>query len=205
VVVHISAPGQNAQEDRNSRHDPDLQGLESERFIGLISMADSRGEVSLLLAEMRSGHKDALARLLPLVYNELRRLAGRYMRDERPGHTLQPTALVHEAYAILRRWVTPMKICQIEIENFRGIAHGTVTFPDHRPGPAQVNCLSSKVFSWTIKPVRPLPGSRSKSRGRVIPRVLILIVKPGYKLCKAFRQKFCRIVCSFCLYYRLPN
>ena len=61
-------------------------------------MADSRGEVSLLLAEMRSGHKDALARLLPLVYNELRRLAGRYMRDERPGHTLQPTALVHEAY-----------------------------------------------------------------------------------------------------------
>ncbi len=61
-------------------------------------MAQSRGEVSVLLAEMRSGRKDALARLLPLVYNELRRLAGRYMRDERPNHTLQPTALVHEAY-----------------------------------------------------------------------------------------------------------
>ncbi len=61
-------------------------------------MADAPGEVTLLLAEMRSGRKDALSRLAPLVYNELRRLAGRYMRDERTGHTLQPTALVHEAY-----------------------------------------------------------------------------------------------------------
>jgi len=61
-------------------------------------MADAPGEVTLLLAEMRSGRKDALTRLAPLVYNELRRLAGRYMRDERTGHTLQPTALVHEVY-----------------------------------------------------------------------------------------------------------
>ena len=59
---------------------------------------DSPGEISALLAEMRSGRQDALGRLLPLIYKELRRLAGRYMRDERPGHTLQPTALVHEAY-----------------------------------------------------------------------------------------------------------
>ncbi|SPE33260.1 RNA polymerase, sigma subunit, ECF family [Candidatus Sulfopaludibacter sp. SbA6] len=61
-------------------------------------MADAPGEVTLLLAEMRSGRKDALTRLVPLVYNELRRLAGRYMQDERTGHTLQPTALVHEAF-----------------------------------------------------------------------------------------------------------
>jgi RNA polymerase sigma factor (TIGR02999 family) len=47
---------------------------------------------------MRSGHKGAVEQLLPLVYNELRRLAARYMQQERPGHTLQPTALVHEAY-----------------------------------------------------------------------------------------------------------
>jgi len=52
----------------------------------------------VLLAEMQAGRKDALERLLPLVYNELRRLAGRYMRDERANHTLQPTALVHEAF-----------------------------------------------------------------------------------------------------------
>ena len=61
-------------------------------------MAESSGDVTLLLEQMRSGRKDALERLLPLLYNELRRLAGRYMRDERADHTLQPTALVHEAY-----------------------------------------------------------------------------------------------------------
>jgi RNA polymerase sigma-70 factor, ECF subfamily len=61
-------------------------------------MTESRGEVTVLLGELKLGHKDALERLMPLVYRELRRVAGRCMRDERPGHTLQPTALVHEAF-----------------------------------------------------------------------------------------------------------
>ncbi len=61
-------------------------------------MAEARGEVTLLLGQLRLGRKEALAKLAPLVYKELRRVAGRQMRDERPGHTLQPTALVHEAY-----------------------------------------------------------------------------------------------------------
>lgn len=52
----------------------------------------------MLLGELKLGRKDALERLMPLVYRELRRVAGRCMRDERPGHTLQPTALVHEAF-----------------------------------------------------------------------------------------------------------
>ncbi len=61
-------------------------------------MADSPGEVSRLLAELKAGNKDALGSLMPLVYQELRRVAGNYLRGERAGHTLQPTALVHEAY-----------------------------------------------------------------------------------------------------------
>jgi RNA polymerase sigma-70 factor, ECF subfamily len=61
-------------------------------------MAESPGDVTRLLGELRSGHGDALDRLVPLIYGELRRLAARYMRQERPGHTLQPTGLVHEAY-----------------------------------------------------------------------------------------------------------
>jgi RNA polymerase sigma-70 factor (ECF subfamily) len=61
-------------------------------------MRESPGDVTVLLARMSSGQRDALEQLLPLVYHELRRLAARYMQDERPGHTLQPTALVHEAY-----------------------------------------------------------------------------------------------------------
>src|SRR2546430_5500518 len=47
---------------------------------------------------MTAGDDGALGELLPLVYAELRRLAAGYLRRERPGHTLQPTALVNEAY-----------------------------------------------------------------------------------------------------------
>ena len=55
-------------------------------------------EVTHLLREWANGDQTALEALTPLVYAELRRLAGSYLQRERPGHTLQPTALVHEAY-----------------------------------------------------------------------------------------------------------
>jgi RNA polymerase sigma-70 factor, ECF subfamily len=55
-------------------------------------------EVSQLLIEWRQGNQEALDRLMPLVYDELRRLASRKLRRERPDHTFQTTALVHEAY-----------------------------------------------------------------------------------------------------------
>jgi|SRR5215472_8959972 len=61
-------------------------------------MQDSPGAVTLLLAEMKRGNSEALPRLIPLVYHELKRLAAHFLKDEREGHTLQPTALVHEAY-----------------------------------------------------------------------------------------------------------
>jgi RNA polymerase sigma factor (TIGR02999 family) len=57
--------------------------------------------VTILLQQFAKGDKQALDRLMPLVYSELQRLAGTYLRNERPSHTLQPTALVHEAYARL--------------------------------------------------------------------------------------------------------
>ncbi len=56
------------------------------------------GEVTMLLAEIGRGKNEALPRLIPLVYQELKRLAARFLQDEREGHTLQPTALVNEAY-----------------------------------------------------------------------------------------------------------
>jgi RNA polymerase sigma factor (TIGR02999 family) len=67
-------------------------------------------EVSQLLDAVASGDRQAAAQLLPLVYAELRRLAAARLGQEAPGHTLQPTALVHEAYLRLvgdaneRRW-----------------------------------------------------------------------------------------------------
>lgn len=55
-------------------------------------------EVTRILQEWSHGDRDAPARLMPLVYEELRRRAAEYLRHERPDHTLQATALVHEAY-----------------------------------------------------------------------------------------------------------
>ena len=54
--------------------------------------------VARLLQEWRAGDEDAYARLIPLVYAELRRLARSQLRREAPGHSIQPTVLVHEAY-----------------------------------------------------------------------------------------------------------
>ena len=60
--------------------------------------SDSTQDVTRLLHDWSAGDADAPARLMPLVYEELRRLARDYLRHERSGHTLQPTALIHEAY-----------------------------------------------------------------------------------------------------------
>ena len=54
--------------------------------------------ITQLLADWSKGDQKALNQLMPMVHAELRRLAGNYLRRERPGHTLQPTALVNEAY-----------------------------------------------------------------------------------------------------------
>jgi hypothetical protein len=62
--------------------------------------------VSELLAQWRAGDEESLRRLVPLVYNELRRLAHCYLRRERADHTLQTTALVHEAYLGLMKQET---------------------------------------------------------------------------------------------------
>jgi RNA polymerase sigma factor (TIGR02999 family) len=61
-------------------------------------MDPGREDVTVLLAELTKGNKTAASKLIPMVYDELRRLAGGYMRRERSDHTLQATALVHEAY-----------------------------------------------------------------------------------------------------------
>jgi RNA polymerase sigma-70 factor, ECF subfamily len=61
-------------------------------------MPTAPGQVSALLNDLQKGDPAAASRLLPFVYKELRRLAAHYMRGEKPGQTIQPTELVHEAY-----------------------------------------------------------------------------------------------------------
>jgi len=74
-----------------------------------MSDQQSDQDVTGLLQQWQAGDAEAMERLLPLVYNELRRVARARLRDERAGHTLQATALVHEAYLRLvgRRTPTP--------------------------------------------------------------------------------------------------
>lgn len=64
----------------------------------------SPADVTQILRAMNAGDKEAPEKLLPIVYEELRKLAHGYMRSERPDHTLQATALVHEAYIQLVDW-----------------------------------------------------------------------------------------------------
>src|SRR5262245_11558405 len=73
-----------------------------------------RTEVSHLLIRWSGGDREALDRLMPLIYSELRRLARCYLRRERPDHTLQTTDLVHEAY---------LKLIGQENQHWRNRAH----------------------------------------------------------------------------------
>src|SRR4051794_21532989 len=90
------------------------------------SVESPPGEVTLLLSRVNSGDQDALDKLIPLVYKELRRLAGHFLRQEREGHTLQPTALVHEAYLCLggkdaANWQTRAQFMAIAAQVMRRI------------------------------------------------------------------------------------
>ncbi len=87
--------------------------------MALPSESPSQPEVTRLLLSWRAGETDAPDRLMPLVYEELRRLARDYLRRERADHTLQATALVHEAYL---RLVGETGICWQNRAHFYAIA-----------------------------------------------------------------------------------
>jgi RNA polymerase sigma factor (TIGR02999 family) len=78
----------------------------------------STGQITRLLAESSKGNREAEDLLMPMLYAELRRLARSYMRKERPNHTLQATALVHEAYMKL----VPQRVNWNSRSHFFGVA-----------------------------------------------------------------------------------
>lgn len=77
-------------------------------------MENTPGEVTQLLHKLRNGNQEAEKQLIPLVYKELRRIASRYLRKERAGHSLQPTSLVHEAY---------LRLTQMKKIDWQGHSH----------------------------------------------------------------------------------
>jgi RNA polymerase sigma factor (TIGR02999 family) len=106
-------------------------------------------QVTRLLGELGRGERAAVDELLPLVYDELRELAGRAMRDARPGHTLQPTAVLHEAFVRMLGADAP------EYENrdhFMGVAARAMrsVLVDHaRRGGAQKRCGAGRRVELT--------------------------------------------------------
>lgn len=89
-------------------------------------MSAAPTKVTILLSELSQGNEQALAELMPLVYAELRRLAGYYLRRERGDHTLQATALVHEAYLRLvnqkdARWENKEQFVRVASQLMRRI------------------------------------------------------------------------------------
>ncbi len=80
----------------------------------LAGLVEGSGDVTQILGELRRGNREAEERLIPLVYDELRRIAAMHLRRESPQHTLQPTALVHEAY---------LRLIRIEQIDWQGRSH----------------------------------------------------------------------------------
>lgn len=86
----------------------------------------TKTDATQILKEWSEGDKDAPARLMPLIYEELRRRAAEYLRHERPDHTLQATALVHEAYLKLIDqnrvdWKTRAHFCGVAAQLMRRV------------------------------------------------------------------------------------
>jgi RNA polymerase sigma factor (TIGR02999 family) len=102
-------------------------------------------DITRLLIEWRQGHEAARDALLPLVYDELRRIASRQMARERDGHTLQPTALVHEAW---------MRLANAELD-LKDRAHFLA--------------IAARVMRQIL--VQHARGANAEKRGAGIPRV----------------------------------
>jgi RNA polymerase sigma-70 factor (ECF subfamily) len=94
--------------------------------LSMDAVASSTGDVTVLLQKVRAGDSDAVNQLIPLVLNELRTLARLQLQHERPGHTLQPTALVHEVYLRLvsdegREWKNRAHFIGVSVSVMRRI------------------------------------------------------------------------------------
>jgi RNA polymerase sigma-70 factor (ECF subfamily) len=115
--------------------------------------------ISQLLIKWSSGDESALEGLIPLVYDELRRLAKNYLRKERPGHTLQPTALVNEAYLRLveqrsANWQNRAQFYGIAAKLMRRILvdHARLKHAEKRGGAEQQRLSITSARDLSTKP-----------------------------------------------------
>ena len=114
------------------------------------------GEVTQLLAELCRGKQEVAPQLIPLVYEELRRLARHFMRLERPGHTLQTTALIHEAYLRLveqreTTWQNRAHFFAVAAQSMRRILvdHARASQTAKRGGNAEIVSLDEEPIAFS--------------------------------------------------------
>ncbi|HWZ42916.1 MAG TPA: sigma-70 family RNA polymerase sigma factor [Candidatus Saccharimonadales bacterium] len=114
------------------------------------------GKVTQFLNELLHGNQDAEARLIPLVYSQLRKIAASYLRKENPGHSLQPTALVNEAYLRLTgnaalEWKSRAHFFAVAAQIMRNIlvdhARGRNALKRGGPGKRQISLENALVYS----------------------------------------------------------
>jgi RNA polymerase sigma-70 factor, ECF subfamily len=105
-------------------------------------MGSSPGQITQLLTKVTQGDRDAQSTLVAIVYGQLRRLAAQNMRRERPGHTLQPTALVHETFLRLVQqrginWQSRAHFFSIAAQTMRRLLvdHARAKYAKKRGGP----------------------------------------------------------------------
>ena len=114
------------------------------------------GEVTQLLADLCRGKQEVAPQLIPLVYEELRRLARHFMRLERPDHTLQTTALIHEAYLRLveqreTTWQNRAHFFAVAAQSMRRILvdHARASQTAKRGGNAEIVSLGEEPIAFS--------------------------------------------------------
>jgi RNA polymerase sigma factor (TIGR02999 family) len=129
-------------------------------------MASSAHDATVLLGDIGRGDRSAVNKLLPLVYDELRALAGSYFRAQRADHTLQPTALVHKAFV---RLIDQSHFAWNDRAHFFAVAATAMRqiLADHARR-VRAPCPPVHLFPAT-GPIRKPPGSFSRT-----PAVLLL-------------------------------
>ena len=116
------------------------------------SSSNSPGDITQMLISVSEGNKEAVNQIFPYIYDELRKLAGGYLRRERQDHTLQPTALVHEAYMKLIdqnrvKWQNRAHFFGVAAQIMRRILldHARSRFAEKRGGTAEKLALEEGV------------------------------------------------------------
>ena len=137
-----------------------------------------KGEVTRLLQEWSAGNPEALATLMPLVYSELKKRARYALRRERPGHTLEPTALVNEVYLRLvdqtrASWETRKQFFGVAAQMMRRILldYHRSTIAARRPPPDRRSPLNEEILAAELGHIDLLDLDAALTRlRRIYPR-----------------------------------